>query len=163
MKQKYAITKDSGSGQMTIQEFAELDKDVFSLVCEESYDSEKIRAAAAEGREPLIEVLRTPNLYPVSEYAERIADTVKDLFTQTEAGKAEIEFDDIEALGRQNKPPQEEEKEEDVGLDDLLDEEEEDSEESEDEEAEESTISEDEEDLDLFSDKESEDDSDEIS
>jgi hypothetical protein len=122
MKQKYAITRNADTGRMTIQEFAELDKDVFSLVCEESYDGERIRAAAAEGKEPLIEVLRTPNLYPVSEYAEKIAESVRSLLDQDTPEPVEIEFDDIEALSREPKAAEEETSEEDEGvaLDDLL-------------------------------------------
>src|SRR6056297_1108540 len=101
MKQKYAITKDPGAGQVKIQEFAELDKDAFSLVCEETYDGEKIRAAASEGKEPLIEVLRTPNLYPVSEYAEKIAESINTLFGQTEEDSVEVCFDDLDALKKE--------------------------------------------------------------
>lgn len=122
MKQKYAITKDSGAGQVKIQEFAELDKDAFSLVCEETYDDEKIRAAASEGKEPLIEVLRTPNLYPVSEYAEKIAESINMLFGQSEENSVEVCFDDLDALKKERDEAAEEEEEDTMALDDLLEE-----------------------------------------
>lgn len=123
MKQKYSITKDENTGQMTIQEFAELDKDAFSLVCEETYNTEKIKAALARGKEPLIDFLRTPNLYPVSEYADKIADSVSTLFNQSDQDAVEIEFDDIEAL-KDEKAGAEgqslDESDESLAIDDLL-------------------------------------------
>ena len=123
MKQKYAITKDADTDQIRIQEFAELDKDSFSLVCEETYDRQKVQAAAAEGKEPLIEMLRTPNLYPVSEYVDKIADSVNALFEQNDQNFLEVEFDDIEALKREKQAAESESEEESVALDDLLEDE----------------------------------------
>lgn len=123
MKQKYAITKDADTDQIKIQEFAELDKDSFSLVCEETYDRQKLQAAAVEGKEPLIELLRTPNLYPVSEYVDKIADSVSALFEQGDQSSLEVEFDDIEALKREKQAAESESEEESVALDDLLEDE----------------------------------------
>jgi hypothetical protein len=37
MKQKYEILKDEDNKRLIIREYAELDKDVMSLLCEESY------------------------------------------------------------------------------------------------------------------------------
>ncbi|MBS3757696.1 MAG: hypothetical protein KGY61_03450 [Desulfobacterales bacterium] len=120
MKQKYLITKDQENQQIKIQEFAELDKDIFSLVCEESYDGDKIEAAVSEGKETLIEILRTPNLYPVAEYADKIADSVSHLFNQTDQPSVEITFDDIEALKKEKAGPDNENDDESVAIDDLL-------------------------------------------
>jgi len=131
MKQKYLITKDQKTQQVTIQEFAELDKDAFSLVCEEAYDSDKIKTAVSEGKDELIEILRTPNLYPVAEYADQIADSVIELFTQGDQESIEIAFDDIDALKKEKAARAEAEEDESVALDDLLNEDlEEDAEES---------------------------------
>ncbi|MFO7839442.1 MAG: hypothetical protein R6X08_08080 [Desulfosalsimonadaceae bacterium] len=123
MKQKYTITKDPRADEVKIQEFAELDKDAFSLVCEETYDGDKIKAAASQGKEPLIEVLRTPNLYPVSEYADKIAESINTLFSYTEEDSVEVIFDDLDALKREKDEAAEEEEEDNMALDDLLDEE----------------------------------------
>ncbi len=123
MKQKYSITKDENTGKITIQEFAELDKDAFSLVCEETYNTEKIKAALGRGKEALIDFLRTPNLYPVSEYADKIADSVSTLFTQTGQDAVEIEFDDIEALKNEKAGTDSQgrdESDESLAIDDLL-------------------------------------------
>lgn len=157
MKQKYLIAKDQKTQKMTIQEFAELDKDVFSLVCEEAYEGKKIKSAVSEGKETLVETLRTPNLYPVSEYAEKIADAVIDLFTQGNQDSVEVEFDDIEALKKEKAAKGGEDENDSVALDELLNDdldEEENSEASEDKENNEADDSEDppidEESLDLF-------------
>ena len=122
MKQKYAISKDEKTGDLSIQEYAELSKDMFSLVCEESYKKDRIEKAIDEGRNALINTLRTPNLYPISDYIEKIADTVSDLY-QANGGQSdpiELVFDDIELFRREEESAPEEE-EGSVEIDDLLD------------------------------------------
>ncbi|MEZ4551181.1 MAG: hypothetical protein R2860_10970 [Desulfobacterales bacterium] len=64
---------------MTIKEFAELDKGMFSLIFEETYNAAKIQSAITEGKEALIAAIRTQPL-PIAEYVEKIADTVIDQF-----------------------------------------------------------------------------------
>lgn len=168
MKQKYLITKDPKTKQMTIQEFAELDKDIFSLVCEEAYDGKKIKSAVSEGKETLIQTLRTPNLYPVAEYADKIADSVIDMFNQGNQNSIEIAFDDIEALKKEKAAKAgEDEEDEAVALDELLNDDVDDNKDSvksadtdsnDDDDEEEDQIDEDS--LDLFDNEDSEDDED---
>ena len=64
MKQKYPIIKDKKNKQLIIREFAELDKEILSLLCEETYEQKMIVAAIKSGQENLISALRTNNLYP---------------------------------------------------------------------------------------------------
>jgi hypothetical protein len=77
MKQKYAIVRDDKNKQLIVREFAELDKEILSLLCEETYADKRIRAAIRKGREELIAALRTKNLYPPGIYAKKIADAVR--------------------------------------------------------------------------------------
>ena len=135
MKQKYAIAKDSKTGGLTIQEYAELSKDMFSLVCEESYEPKQIQSAVEKGRKALIDTLRTPNLYPISDYIEQIADAVSALYTQeADSGEpVELVFDDVELFQREEEEVESEE-EDSVEIEDLLDDDAEDADsESEDE------------------------------
>ncbi|MBS3731376.1 MAG: hypothetical protein KGY42_00590 [Desulfobacterales bacterium] len=122
MKQKYAISKDEKTGDLSIQEYAELSKDMFSLVCEESYKKDRIEKAIDEGRNALINTLRTPNLYPISDYIEKIADTITDFYQAKggQNGPIELVFDDIELFRREEESASEEE-EGSVKIDDLLD------------------------------------------
>ena len=120
MKQKYTIVKDETKGELTIQEHAELSKDLFSMICEESYDGETIQNAIRESKQNLIDTLRTPNLYPISEYIDRIAAAVMDLYdAQGEAGPVELVFDDVE-LFRKEEAAEEMVSEESVEIEDLL-------------------------------------------
>ena len=48
MKQKYVILRSENNTELTIKEYAELDKDVMSLLCEETYDNNRIEAAMKE-------------------------------------------------------------------------------------------------------------------
>ena len=51
MKQKYTIMISDDNSKLVIHEFAELDKDVMSLLCEESYDFKTIKSAIKNGKE----------------------------------------------------------------------------------------------------------------
>ena len=115
MKQKYTIVKDDKNNQLIIREFAELDKEILSLLCEETYDSKKIRAAIKKGREQLISALRTNNLYPPGIYAKKIADSVKDLYAVKGQESIDLFFNDLELLAVESEPePEKEDKEEAV-------------------------------------------------
>lgn len=123
MKQKYQIARDDEKQILTIREYAELDKDVLSPLCEENYPMEVIQKAAQEKREVLIAAIRTKNMYPPGIYAERIAESVASLL---ESGDQSVElfFDDIELLAAEEEEMEkmlEEESEE--NLDELLDDE----------------------------------------
>jgi hypothetical protein len=134
MKQKYSILKDNKSGIVTIKEFAELDKGMFSLTFEETYENKAIEAAIKEGKEALVAAIRTPNLYPIAEYAEKIADTVIDYFENTPAEEpVELVFNDIKLMQKEKKetPATETENDKSVEIDDLLEDEEEEEEEEE--------------------------------
>jgi len=102
MKQKYAIVRDDKNKQLIIREFAELDKEVLSLLCEETYEQKAIRAAIKSGREDLISALRTNNLYPPGIYAEKIADAVKELFSAKGKESEDLFFDDLELLTKES-------------------------------------------------------------
>jgi hypothetical protein len=104
MKQKYTIIKDSTNKQLIIREFAELDKEILSLLCEETYDRKAIIDAIKKGKENLISALRTKNLYPPGIYAEKIAAAVRELYATKGKESEELFFDDLELLARANEP-----------------------------------------------------------
>jgi len=104
MKQKYAIVRDDKNKQLIVREFAELDKEILSLLCEETYADKRIRAAIRKGREELIAALRTKNLYPPGIYAKKIADAVKELYATKGKDSAELFFNDLELLAQANEP-----------------------------------------------------------
>lgn len=125
MKQKYTIVKDVKNRQLIIREFAELDKEILSLLCEETYEQKVIRAAIRSGKEELIAALRTDNLYPPGIYAEKIADAVKELYTAKGKESEELFFNDLELLAKEPEPQEAEEQveEETEELDELLEDE----------------------------------------
>jgi hypothetical protein len=98
MKQKYLILKDNDKKELIIREFAELDKEVLSPLCEEIYDAKVIQSAIKEGKETLIQVLRTKNMYPPGIYANQIADAVLSIFAAKEPESLELFFDDVELI-----------------------------------------------------------------
>jgi len=124
MKQKYTIVRDDKNKQLIIREFAELDKEILSLLCEETYDEKRIRAAIRSGKEELIAALRTNNLYPPGIYADKIADAVKNLYATKAKESEDLFFDDLELLAKEPKIEADEEQVEkdSEDLDDVLEE-----------------------------------------
>lgn len=135
MKQKYSILRDPEKKQLVLKEFAELDKEILSFLCEETYDEDVIKSAATEGKAALIVALRTRNMYPPMLYADRIADSVMAIYASAEEdapnhSSIDIFFNDIDFLTKEEKELEQaentEEKAEDI--DDLLEDDEEDNE-----------------------------------
>jgi hypothetical protein len=100
MKQKYLILKDNENKKFKIQEFAELDKEALSLLCEETYDFKIIKSAIKAGGDELISALRTKNMYPPGLYAKKIADAVVELSKSRDKESVELFFNDIELLAK---------------------------------------------------------------
>lgn len=123
MKQKYVVLKDEEKEEYILREFAELDKDALSLLCEEHYPLETVDAAARQGLGALIQALRTPNMYPPVSYIERIAELVMALREGTAESPAEVVLDDVENIIRDRKEAEAAEaaeEEESSDIDDLL-------------------------------------------
>ena len=100
MKQKYLLLKNDENKELLIQEFAESDKEAFSLLCEESFDSKEIVSAIAKDKKALIATIRTNNLFPIGTFAEKIADAIIDLYDSENEQSVELLFDDIDLLAK---------------------------------------------------------------
>ncbi len=103
MKQKYLIINDKENEQFKIQEFAELNKEMLSLLCEEAYDYKTIKTAVSTGKDALISTLRTNNFYPPGIYAEKIASAIVQLHKSKAEESVELFFDDINLLAKKRK------------------------------------------------------------
>ena len=124
MKQKYVILKNNEKGDLVIKEYAELDKETFSLLCEHTYNQKEIKPAIAEGKEILISALRRDNMYPIGIFAEKMAEAVMDLFASPKDQSVELLFNDIDMLTKDRKASTvvEDDKDESADIDELLDE-----------------------------------------
>ena len=109
MRQKFLIQRNDKNDDLHIEEYANLnreyknnflkkDQELFSLLCEETYDKKTIISAIENGRENLILALRTPNMYPIDIYSEKIADAVIGLYDSQNSFHTELLFDDKEFL-----------------------------------------------------------------
>ena len=129
MKQKYVIEKSESGEQIIVKEYAELDKEMLSLLCQESYPTADLTTAQARGKAALIDAIRTNNMYPPGFYADQIADAVIGLMGSDQAPAAELFFDDKElfiqeSLAASAEPAEESEaSDSEVVVDDLLEEE----------------------------------------
>jgi len=124
MKQKYTILKNDEKTGIIIKEFAELDKEIFSFLCEETFEDETVKSAIEKGQDALIKTLRTQNLFPLGIFAEKIAEAVTKMYESGDDQPVELLFNDIDLLTKEEERPLplDEIEEEAVGIDDLLDE-----------------------------------------
>ena len=77
MKQRYHISRDEKTSALTIAEYAvtagnikrhdisAIARNDFTLLCTETYEGKAIKKAISEGKEAVVTVLRTDNLYPI--------------------------------------------------------------------------------------------------
>ena len=115
MKQKFLIQKVDNNNDLSIKEYANLereykfnewvnlDKEFFSFLGEETYDRHIILSAIKKGKENLILTLRTHNMYPIGEYADEIADGIIKLYDSKKNQTLELLFDDKQLLVDKNK------------------------------------------------------------
>lgn len=124
MKQKYEIAKNDADHQMIIREYGELDKELMSLLCEETYRIDEIRASMSRSSDSLIAALRTQNLFPTYLNAVKIAEAVVGLLSTDKSDAVEIVIDESDYLGRKvnfKEELLEDVEDEPPALDDLLD------------------------------------------
>ena len=99
MKQKYEIVVNKNENKVIVKEFAQLDKEVMSLLCQESFDLEKVKnALGQENSELLYTALRSNNMYPPAIYMAGIADKIASMLKENVNGPEELIFDDLEFL-----------------------------------------------------------------
>ena len=109
MKQKFVILRNDDEKTLIIREHAELDKDVMSPLYEETYQSKDIKDAIKKGREKVISAIRTKNMYPLGEHAEKIAESVINLYASKDKPSAELFFNDLDLLIKEAQEAEEEE------------------------------------------------------
>ncbi|MGB2930476.1 MAG: hypothetical protein WBB70_16410 [Desulfobacterales bacterium] len=124
MKQKYLILKNDEKTRLIIREFAELDKEIFSFLCEETFDHESVTSAIAIGEDALIATLRTKNLFPIGIYAKEIAAAVTEMYESGSDQSVELVFDDHDLMKKEQEEPSVDDDIEDevVEIDELLEE-----------------------------------------
>ena len=122
MKQKYLILKNDEKTKLIIREFAELDKEMFAFLCEETFDDESVTSAISIGQDALIATLRTKNLFPIGIYAKEIAAAVTKMYESGNDQSVELVFYDHDLIKKEQEEPAVEDDIEDevVEIDELL-------------------------------------------
>lgn len=120
MKQKFLLLKNEDNSELIIKEFSELDSGLYTLICEETYEMEKIQSSLGD-KELLIEEIRTNNLFPISYLIDKMINVLPDFLNTSEQESVEILFKDMEMIkeAKEEDEPEEESKD-DVEIDALL-------------------------------------------
>ena len=100
MKQKYLIFKNDEKNELIIKEFLEINKEMFSLACEETYDNNDIESAIVKGRKHMVSVLRTNNMYPVGLYADKLAESIITMYGTEHKEPIKLLFDDAKSFSK---------------------------------------------------------------
>jgi hypothetical protein len=108
MRQRYHISKEGLDSDLVIKEYAVTGKEKkrtmdsrsshgeYVFLYQENYNGDAIKTSISKGQADLIATLRTDNLFPTGEVAEKIADTVIELYLSSEDRSVELSFDDFE-------------------------------------------------------------------
>jgi hypothetical protein len=97
--------KNNEKDELIIRELGELEKETYSLLCEETYDSKIMRSSIEEGKTNLISILRTQHLFPIGIVAEKIAEAIINMYTSENDQSVELFFDDVDLLTTKRKKP----------------------------------------------------------
>ncbi len=110
MRQKFVISRNDVKNKLRISEYAIIDKmpkyaivpirqdERYTLLGEETYNSEVVASSIVKGRNDLLSMLRTKNLYPIEPYANKIVDSVIALYKSAKDHTTELFFDDVDLL-----------------------------------------------------------------
>ena len=105
MKQRYLILKNEEKNELIIRESLEINKDMFSLVCEETYDNNDIESAIAKDGKHLVSVLRTDNMYPIGLYADKLAESIITMYGTEHKEPIKLLFDDVVSFSKIQEDP----------------------------------------------------------
>ena len=94
------------AGNIKRHEISAIARDDFTLLCTETYEDKEIKKAISEGKDALVTVLRTDNLYPIGTYAEVIAESVIEIYGQNDRPSKELLFDDLDLFETFQEEPQ---------------------------------------------------------
>jgi hypothetical protein len=102
MKQKYLISKGDAGNTLVIKEFAEIDKEVFSILCEGTYDLKTVCEALDSGINQFSEVIRNRNFFPAFSTLEKISEGITSLIESNSDETVEIFIDDASILSKKD-------------------------------------------------------------
>ena len=114
MLQRYDISVDDDLNQLSIREFAVIERklrkseyrditlEIFSLIHEVTYDVDSIRASIQDGSQALISELRSDDFFPIGAHAKIIAEKVTALFNGNTDPVSEVFFDDLTLISADN-------------------------------------------------------------
>ncbi len=98
MRHKYLITIAKDQQELLISEQAEVDRDIFMPLCEETFSLAELREAAADGEASLVASLRSDNFYPPLENATQIAVIVTEMLKSEDPERRELLIDDRQVM-----------------------------------------------------------------
>ncbi len=94
MKQKYTISRNDDDISIIITEYSEVDKDMYAQLCTETILIADLPDPLQDNPESIIHTFRTRNMFPPSDYAVRIANSLAQLLSDDSQRIIEVKIDD---------------------------------------------------------------------
>lgn len=104
MRHKYVISLNNEKEEMILQEYGELDKDIFTIVSEGIYPRSEIQDVAGKGMDSLANAIRTRDFYPCGTVAVKIAASIMELLEGQNETAVEVVCDDADYLTKRGIP-----------------------------------------------------------
>ena len=110
MRQKYMISQNGKQSNLTIKEYAVVNKDLkkvdtsllrddhYTFLFEENYDGPMIKRSIAEGEDAVLRALRTPSMFPIKPFAAKMVESVIKLYKSKGKDSVTLFFDDVDLV-----------------------------------------------------------------
>ncbi|MFZ5565337.1 MAG: hypothetical protein ACOZBW_14965 [Thermodesulfobacteriota bacterium] len=122
MKQQFLIVRGDSKTDLFIRELAELEKNETAVICENGFKVSDLKKAAQKGIGELISQLRSKDFFPPAFLAEKLAQGVMELFSDSGKESVEVLVDDMTIM-KESEPADfvDDEIEAEEDIDELLD------------------------------------------
>jgi len=98
VKQKYTVFRDDANHELKISEFAELNKDMYSLIIEHHLPKETMEVAMVQGEAAVIAAFRSGNFFPPLEVAIKIAQAIFNVYEEDGVDTVDVYVSDLDSV-----------------------------------------------------------------
>ncbi len=98
MKQKYTIFRDDNNDILKISESAELHKDMFSFMIENTFPRNVMEVAVVQGEYAVMSAFRSANFFPSEEVAEKIAHAILSVYETDGTDSMDVYVSDLDSI-----------------------------------------------------------------
>ncbi|MEW5735818.1 MAG: hypothetical protein AB1921_13245 [Thermodesulfobacteriota bacterium] len=104
MKYRYVVSREDQSGKFVISEFSRRSEDALDLTGSAEFPREALEAAAADGPEGILAMIRTDKMYPPAPVANDLAARILEMLGKKAGEETEAAVEEIDVAIVERKP-----------------------------------------------------------